>query len=229
MNKRKFTVGIGLIYAILFSIFNLLVFTIFKTRTNVFWLSYVFMTVAFAVQIGSMFLAVKPGDLEATFLGIPLATFSIYYLCAALVVGTVFMIFQKAGVTLATIIQLLILGFYLIAAIFSLLSRDAVQAVSNHVKDHVIHHQSFLCDIEQLACACAEPQVKAAINKLADTVKYSDPISTAAIAPVEERIMHTFLELRIAVDTRQTDEALHLCNTLELLYLERNQKLALSK
>jgi hypothetical protein len=80
-----------------------------------------------------------------------------------------------------------------------------------------------------LAHTCADPQVKTAINKLADTVKYSDPISTSAIAPVEERIMHTFLELRIAVDTNQTDDALHLCKALELLYLERNQKLALSK
>lgn len=47
----KTTVGIGLIYVILLGVFNLLVFSIFKNRTNVFWLSYAFMTAAFAVQI----------------------------------------------------------------------------------------------------------------------------------------------------------------------------------
>ena len=54
MNKGKATVGIGLIYVILLGVFNLLVFTIFKTHTSVFWLSYAFMTVAFVVQIASM-------------------------------------------------------------------------------------------------------------------------------------------------------------------------------
>ena len=51
MKKGKATVSIGLIYVILLGVFNLLVFTIFKTHTKVFWLSYAFMTVAFIVQI----------------------------------------------------------------------------------------------------------------------------------------------------------------------------------
>ena len=36
-NKGKATTGIGLIYVILLAVFNLLVFTIFKTHTSVFW------------------------------------------------------------------------------------------------------------------------------------------------------------------------------------------------
>lgn len=55
--KTKSTVGIGLIYVILLGVFNLLVFTISKNHSNVFWLSYGFMTFAFVVQIFSMFLS----------------------------------------------------------------------------------------------------------------------------------------------------------------------------
>lgn len=67
--KTKNIVGIALIYAILLGLFNLLVFTIFKTRTNVFWLSYAFVTLAFAVQIISMSLAFKTADVETVFSG----------------------------------------------------------------------------------------------------------------------------------------------------------------
>ena len=105
MKKGKATVSIGLIYVILLGVFNLLVFTIFKTHTKVFWLSYAFMTVAFIVQILSMFLSFKTADVETAFFGIPLASFSIYYLCASLIVGAVFMVFQNAGFTLALVIQ----------------------------------------------------------------------------------------------------------------------------
>ena len=92
--KTKNTVGIGLIYVILLGVFNLLVFTISTSRNDVFWLSYGFMTLAFVVQIVSMFLSFKTADVETAFFGIPLASFSIYYLCAELVIGTLFMIFQ---------------------------------------------------------------------------------------------------------------------------------------
>ena len=64
MKKGKATVSIGLIYVILLGVFNLLVFTIFKTHTKVFWLSYAFMTVAFIVQILSMFLSFKTADVR---------------------------------------------------------------------------------------------------------------------------------------------------------------------
>src|SRR5699024_2999113 len=144
----KATISIGLIYVILLGVFNLLVFTIFKTRTNVFWLSYAFMTVAFAVQIVSMFLSFKTADVETAFFGIPLASFSIYYLCASLVVGAVFMVFQNAGFTLAMVIQVLISAAFLIVAIISLLARDTVQAIGDNVKQNVTNHKSILVDVE---------------------------------------------------------------------------------
>lgn len=229
MKKGKATVGIGLIYVILLGVFNLLVFTIFKTHTNVFWLSYAFMTVAFIVQIASMFLSFKTADVETAFFGIPLASFSIYYLCAALVVGTIFMIFQNAGFTLAMVIQLLILAAFLIVAIISLLARDTVQAIGDNVKQNVTNHKSILVDVEMLAASCTDPELKLAINKLADTIKYSDPMSNAAVELVEQRIMRKLSELRVAIDNSQTADALQACKDLEMLYVERNKKLALSK
>ena len=229
MNKGKATVGIGLIYAILLGVFNLLVFTIFKTHTSVFWLSYAFMTLAFVVQIVSMFLSFRTADVETAFFGIPLASFSIYYLCAALIVGTIFMVFQNAGFTLAMVIQVLILAAFLIIAIISLLARDTVQAIGENVKKNINNHKSILVDIEMLESSCSNPELKQALAKLADTVKYSDPMSTAAIELVEQRIMRKISELRVSMDNEQTSEALNACKDLELLYVERNKKLALSK
>ena len=229
MKKGKVSAGICLIYLILLGVFNLLVFTIFKTRTSVFWLSYGFMTEAFVVQIISMLLAFKTADVETAFFGIPLASFSIYYLCAALIVGAVFMIFQKAGFVLALVIQVLLLAAFLIIAIIPLLARDTVQAVGENVKRNVTNLKSVLVDIEMLASSCAEPELKQALMKLADTVKYSDPMSNESVELIEQRIMRKISELRVSMDGRQTSDALQACEDLEQLYVERNKKLALSK
>lgn len=229
MKKGKATISIGLIYVILLGVFNLLVFTISKTRTNVFWLSYAFMTVAFAVQIVTMLLSFKTSDVETSFFGIPLVSFSIYYLCTSLVVGAVFMIFQNVGFILALVIQVLILAAFLIIAVISLLARDTVQAIGDNVKQNVTNLKSVLVDVEMLASSCSDPELRQALNKLADTVKYSDPMSTAAIELVEQRIMRKISELRVSMDNNQIPDALQACKDLEMLYIERNKKLALSK
>lgn len=228
-NKTKNTVAFGLIYVILLGVFNLLVFTISKSRSDVFWLSYGFMTLAFAVQIVSMFLSFKPADVETAFFGIPLASFSVFYLCAELVIGALFMVFQMTSFTLALVIQVLVLAAFLIIAIISLLSRDTVQQISDNVKEHVLNLKSVLVDIEMLMDGCTDPELKADLRKLSETVKYSDPISNEAVADVEQRIMRKISELRINIDDNRIADAKQSCADLERLYVERNKKLAISK
>ena len=228
-NKTKNTVAFGLIYVILLGVFNLLVFTISKSRNDVFWLSYGFMTLAFVVQIVSMFMSFKSADVETAFFGIPLASFSVFYLCAELVIGALFMIFQMASFTLALVIQVLVLAVFLIIAIISLLARDTVQQISDNVKEHVSNLKSVLVDIEMLMDGCTDPELKADLRKLAETVKYSDPISNEAVADVEQRIMRKISELRINIDDNQIADAKQSCADLERLYVERNKKLAISK
>lgn len=228
-NKAKNTAAFGLIYVILLGVFNLLVFTLSETRNDVFWLSYGFMTLAFVVQIVSMFMAFKPADVETAFFGIPLASFSIFYLCAELAIGTLFMIFQMASFTLSLIIQVLVLAAFLIVAIISLLSRDTVRQISDNVKEHVSNLKSVLVDIEVLMDDCTEPELKADLRKLSETVKYSDPISNEAVADIEQRIMRKISELRINIDDNRIADARQSCADLERLYVERNRKLAISK
>lgn len=228
-NKTKNTVAFGLIYVILLGVFNLLVFTISKSRNDVFWLSYGFMTLTFVVQIVSMFLSFKSADVETAFFGIPLASFSVFYLGAELVIGALFMIFQMASLTLALVIQVLVLAVFLIIAIISLLSRDTVQQISDNVKEHVSNLKSVLVDIEMLMDGCTDPELKASLRKLSETVKYSDPISNEAVADVEQRIMRKISELRINIDDNQIADAKQSCADLERLYVERNKKLAISK
>ena len=208
-NKTKNTVAFGLIYVILLGVFNLLVFTISKSRNDVFWLSYGFMTLAFVVQSVSLFLSFKSADVETAVFGI--------------------MIFQMASLTLALVIQVLVLAVFLIIAIISLLSRDTVQQISDNVKEHVSNLKSVLVDIEMLMDGCTDPELKASLRKLSETVKYSDPISNEAVADVEQRIMRKISELRINIDDNQIADAKQSCADLERLYVERNKKLAISK
>ncbi len=227
--KTKNTVGIGLIYVILLVVFNILVFTIFKKHTSVFWLSYAFMTFAFGAQILSMFLSFKTADVETAFFGIPLASLSLYYLCAELVIGALFMIFQQAGFTLAFVIQIIVLAAFSIVAIISLMARDTVQEMGSNIKEKVADLKSVVIDVEMMMQGCNDPELKEKLRKLSETIKYSDPMTNESVESVEQMIHYKVSELRAYIDNNQTDDAKQACRELELLYIERNKKLALSK
>jgi len=230
MKQQKNLLLTGLIYAIMFGVFNLLVFVIFENRTSVFWMSYGFMTLAFIVQIGSMFLSFKKmDDVETIFFGIPLFSLSVFYLIAELCVGVIFMIFQRVGTTIPLVIQILLLASFVVIAIIALMARDTVQEISANIKQKVVKLKSVKVDIDILLESCPDPDLKSKLRKLSETVKYSDPMTNDAIADVEERIRQKVSELRIYCENNEFVEAKKACSALELLYVERNKKLLISK
>lgn len=101
---KKSWIMTAVIYAIIFAVFNLLVFVIANEKNGVFWMSYAFMCIAFIVQIASMLLALRSLETETVFMGIPLASLSLYYFFAAIFVGAVFMFFQNAPFKLLLLI-----------------------------------------------------------------------------------------------------------------------------
>ena len=180
------------------------------------------MTFAFVVQILSMFLSLEQQMLKQRF-GIPLASFSIFYLIAELVIGALFMIFQQASVTLALVIQIVVLAVFLIVAIISLLARDTVQEMGSNIKEKVADLRSVLIDVEMMRDGCADPELKEKLRKLSETIKYSDPMSNEAIEGVEQRIQRKVSELRVYLDDNQIADATQACKELEMLYIERNK------
>lgn len=229
MKKQKNLVLTAIIYAILIGVYNMLVFVIFKNHSSVFWMSYGFMMLAFAAQITSMLLAFKKADVETVFFGLPLASFSIFYLVAELCVSTIFMIFQNVGTTISLVIQVLMLAGFSVVAIIAIMARDTVQEMGDTVKQKIVQHKAVNVDVETLLASCTNADLKTKLRKLSETIKYSDPMTNDAIADVEQRIQQKISELCIYCENNEVDEAANTCSALELLYVERNKKLFISK
>lgn len=229
MKKNKNLALTGIICAILFIVYNILVFTIFKTHSSVFWVSYTFMCLAFVVQVVSMLLSFKSPNVETIFFGIPLVSLSIYYLLSELFVSVVFMVFQGAGMTIATVIQVIILAAFSIIAIIALMARDTVQDIGANIQEKVLTLKSMMVDVEILLSQCNEEDLKTSLKKLAETIRYSDPMSNDSVIDVEFRISQKLSELRLCVEENHFNEAKEACVKLDFLFVERNKKLAISK
>ena len=228
--KKKNTILTGLIYLILFAAYNLVVFLLFKGYNQVFWVSYGFMIAAYLIHIACVYFILKNLSVNAVFFGIPLASFSIYFVCAELFCSFVFMIFRnRASVNAAIGIQALLLAVFLVIAIVSIMARDAVQNTDTKIKEKVNFIKGINIDIEMLLQRCSDPQTMAALKKLSETIKYSDPMSNSSVAIQEQMIMQHMMELRTSFDAGDMKAVQKLCAETGQLFCERNKKLMISK
>lgn len=230
MNKRK-AGGMSLaVLGIIFVVYNLFVFLLCKPQTAAFWISYAFMLIAFGCQIASMFISVKTLDVETVFFGIPLLQFSIFYFFAELFASSVFMLFQNLiGFKIPLLLQVALLAVFVIIAILAISARDATKESKDEVQNKVSTWKSIGIDVEMLSSTAKDPELCSKLKKLAESIRYSDPMTVPAVEDVEMRIRMTINELRVQCEQGEKQAALDAIAKLDLMIVERNKKLMLSK
>lgn len=228
--KKKSGLMLALIYLVVFVVYNLVVFLVFKNFNAVFWISYGFMAVAYLLHIVCAFSIAKNTNVKALFFGIPLGAFSIYFVLAELFTSLVFMIFKEnASVKVTIVIQSLILCVFAVVAIVSIMTRNNVYNVDQKIKENVNFIKGINVDVEMLMQRCANPETTGALKKLSETIKYSDPMTNSVVTIQEQMIMQCMTELRTVFDSGDMNSVKELCTKIELLFVERNKKLMISK
>lgn len=228
--KKKSGLMLALIYLVVFVVYNLVVVLVFKNFNAVFWISYGFMAVAYLLHIVCAFSIAKNTNVKALFFGIPLGAFSIYFVLAELFTSLVFMIFKEnASVKVTIVIQSLILCVFAVVAIVSIMTRNNVYNVDQKIKENVNFIKGINVDVQMLMQRCTNPETAGALKKLSETIKYSDPMTNSVVAIQEQMIMQCMTELRTVFDSGDMNSVKELCTKIELLFVERNKKLMISK
>ncbi|MBP3673653.1 MAG: hypothetical protein J6J18_07475 [Oscillospiraceae bacterium] len=222
MKKNK-----GLAYAVLtiaFVLFNVIAFAVPTAKTATFWVAYVFAAVAFASQIAIWKFAFKGADtLKSKFLGIPLISVGITYLIIQIIAFAIFMVFPIAPSWIAIVVCALILGISAICLIGTETGREEINRVEEKVEKKVFYIKSLQVDVEMLVSAETDADTKAALTKLAEKIRFSDPMSNEILAELEAEITAKVKELKTAENKAE------IIKVLDSLITERNKKAKLLK
>ena len=220
----------AIIYAAVFAIYNLLAFLIFSDYNNIFWISYSFMTASLIANIVIVILASKKSDVEAVFFGIPLISFSVFHVAAELFASFVFMAFKTVvGVKLTVFIQAIMFLVLVVFGALAILSRDAVQNISDTVKVNGFNIKSLAIEVQLLENDCLDDELKKQLHKIRDAIYYSDPMTNDYVAQVDQMIRDKVTELKYFCQSDNKNEALQTCFKLKAYIDERNAKLLISK
>ena len=217
----------GMAYAVLaiaFVLFNVIAFAVPTAKTATFWIAYAFTTIAFASQIAIWKFAFKGADtLKSKFLGIPLISVGITYLIVQIVAFAIFMALPLAASWIDIVVCSLILGISAICLIGTETGREEINRVEEKVEKKVFYIKSLQVDIEMLASAERDADTKAALTKLAEKIRFSDPMSNDFLANLEAEISAKVKELKTAENKAE------IITVLDSLVTERNKKVKIMK
>ena len=220
--KRK-----GLAYAVLaiaFALFNVIAFFIPTEKTATFWIAYAFSAIAFLLQIVIWKLAFKGTDsIKSKFIGIPLLSVGFRYLVIQVIAFAVFMIFPALPTWIPIVVCSVILGGSVICLIGTETGREEINRVEEKVKSKVLYIKSLQVDVEMLAETESDPTIKAELTKLAEKIRFSDPVSSDALAEIESEIVNKIKEIEASKDK------LAIIAVTTALVEERNKKAKILK
>lgn len=220
----------GLVLLISMAVFNVVAFVLPHEYKSSFWTGYAFTMVAFLLQILFAFLAFgKADNLKKVFMGFSIVQLGTTYLVLQVIWGLVCMFMPLMSVTIAVVVSVVLLGIYAIFIIAAVSGREMVNATQEKVAAKTFYIKSILADIELLSEKTEDALLKKNLKDLADTVKYSDPMSSDALYTIESKIEVKVTELAVMVEKSDTKNAGSLISELQLLFSERNRKCKLYK
>ena len=212
---------------VLLVLYVLIAFLIPFAHTAAFWVSFAFTLIAFAVVSVSIYIAfIKKPDAKSRFYGFPIARIGVIYGAVQLVAGVVVM-------ALAAIVPAWAAALgYAIAlgvAVIGLVSADAV-VEEIHVQDAKLKKDvTLMRGLQSKVNQLAAQWDNAALKALAEEFRYSDPVSSEALAEAEADLSAAVDELQAAFVDGDKDAAAQLCRKASALLAERNRLCKLNK
>ena len=229
MNKNaiRWWVVLGVVLVV----YNVLAFALPFPKTAVFAVSYLFTMIAILAQIYVIRTAFYRGEgVKSKFYGFPIAKLGVIYLAVQLIAGLVFMALGLiVPVWLSLALYVVLLGVAAAGFVAADAARDEVVRQEVKLEKDVSRMREFQAKGRALVTLNQIPEAARPLEKLAEDLRFSDPVSSEALTEIEDQLAECLAQLQEAVSAQKTEQILSVCREAERILAERNQLCKLSK
>ena len=197
------------------------------------WISFVFTLVSFVLSLGvTLYVFGKDDEMTSKFYGFPIFKIAYMYPLVQFAVGVIICLiaaFVAVPYWVALILSLIILGVSAIGVIATDNARDIVEENEAEIERVTKATKLFNLNVSSVLDLCTEPSVKKELEKLAESFRFSDPVSSDATEEIENTIMEKLENLKISISSSDSDENIAKITELKNLLAERNRICKVSK
>lgn len=228
---KKNTIRWWVLLGVVLVVYNVLAFALPFPKTAVFAVSYLFSMIAILAQIYVIRTAFYRGEgVKSKFYGFPIAKLGVIYLAVQLIAGLVFMALGLiVPVWLPLALYVVLLGIAAAGFVAADAARDEVVRQEVKLEKDVSRMREFQAKGRALVTLNQVPEAARPLEKLAEDLRFSDPVSSEALTEIEDQLAECLAQLQEAVSAQKTEQILSVCQEAERILAERNQLCKLNK
>lgn len=199
--------------------------------TGGFWVGCAFFAVGIGSVIGFSLSAMRKEQPMFDFLlGIPVWKHSATYAVVAFVLAILFSALgQKVHGAIAGVVQALALVVYLFFILTAKIPQQTIRNIREEVRTKTTRLRLLEADAQLLANSCNDAAARTEALRLADALRYSDPMSHASLESIEGEIEQQIRLARTEGNAGDNGAVVSRCRAAEALLEERNLKCKILK
>lgn len=228
-NTKKGVVAL----AIALVIFCVMAFVIPFPKNGLFWTGFIFGVIAILGQIPIWMIAFRGAEsAQSKFYGMPIARIGVIYIVAQLILSVIAMCLSFVSVIPAwpfILVSLLMLGAAALGTIAADVTREEIVRQDVQIKRDVSNMRELQSLGNSIASSCEDKSLATELQKLADALRFSDPVSSDATYESEAELKRLLDDLQTAIFDGDTSGAQGLCKRAQSVLAERNRICKLNK
>ena len=226
----------GLYWLISVALFNAVVFLVPRTILGldrfsmpVFWIAYDICMVALGGQLILGYFALRDDKKEKIFLRLPLFRVGYVTVALSIVLAWPFLLIPVTPAWLGAVFCFAFAFYFALATLRAAAAAENVEAVGEAVAVKTAFVRSLTANAQALAGYAKDEQAKTAVRRVYEALRYTDPMSDAALNDIEEEIFDAYNRFDEAVRTGDSAAVALLSDKVVLLVGERAAKCKLLK
>lgn len=230
MSMKKNHIRVWLVLAAVLVAYHAIVFLIPFEKTAIFWVSYLFTLIAFALAAVSFVMAFGRPDVKSRFYGFPIARIGFVYGLVQLLAGIVMMALGKwVPWWAATLLYVLALAAAVIGLVGADVITEEIGRQDDALKTNVSRMRLLQSKVGRLASQYGDPSTKNVIQSLAEALQFSDPVSNEGTEEIESELSALVDKLQRAAVDGNAEDVRELCARASDVLMERNRLCKLGK
>lgn len=224
-----------LVWAIAIIVFNVVVWVVpselygYQKTAGAFWPGYVFINLSIIGMLPCGYYVSQSKNKDRLFLSMPIMSLSFVSLVVMTAAGITCMAVPGIPAWVGIIVCIIIFGVAITSIISTNAASKMISTIDNKVKDQTLFIKSLVVDAQHLMEIAEGETAKTKTKEVYESIRYSDPVSSPALASVEAEIITQFNDFSNSVQNGNEPEMIKLSKTLQILVKERNNKCKINK
>lgn len=187
--KQKSVIAV---YVIIFIVFNILFWGVPFPKNTASIVVYVFSLISIIAALGITYIAFEKGsDVKSKVYGLPVFKMGIIYAAVQILFGIVICViacFIEIPTWISVVLSVILAGLVAIGVIATDSTRDIIIVQDEMLAAQTRKVKYFKLDMDSVIDKCKDAELKKKLEKFAEELKYSDPVSSDELESIEKKI-----------------------------------------